>query len=251
MRGVGVAGHTFADSPAGDREWWRRAARPALARAELLMLAAFAFISVWVISINLWQVVVHGRVWTGTDGIYITDQMQYLGWVVSASHSGLIADLFVVQPTSAVYLQPAILISGALAAIGVPPTLALLIWKPVAVGAFFLAVRAMTVRSLPAPGLGARLAVIGLALFYGCFSSVYGQFGVVGDLFPGFLSWGYPFALMGVAAAVYGLLAYDRARAERRLRWVARPARRAGRLAASLAGRAVRPADRRRRTRQR
>ncbi len=219
MRGVGVAGHTFAEDPAGDRAWWRRPAQPRLARGEVLLLAAFAAISVWVVSLNLWQVVVHGRLWTGTDGIYITDQMQYLSWVVSASHTGLIADLFVVRPTSAVYLQPAFLVSGALAAVGVPAAVALLIWKPIAVGAFFLATRALIVRALPAPGLAARLAALALALFYGCFSSVYGQFSVVGDLFPGFLSWGYPFALMAVAAAVYGVLAYDRARAEGAVRW--------------------------------
>jgi hypothetical protein len=218
MRGVGVVDPTAAVLPALESEW-RGRARPPLERPEFLLLAAFALVSVWVLGLDLWQVVAHGRVWTGTDGVYISDQMQYLGWVTSASHSILVADLFVVHPTSAVYLQPAILVSGILAALGVPPALALLLWKPVAVGALFLAFRAYAVRGLVEPGRGPRVAVLALALFYGCFSSVYGSFGVVGDLFPGFLSWGYPFALMAVAAAIYALLSYDRARSEGRSAW--------------------------------
>jgi hypothetical protein len=193
-------------------EWSPATTRLRLDRLEWLLLGTFVVVSAWVIGLDLWQVVVHGRTWTGTDGVYITDQVQYLGWVVSASHSGLVANLFVVHPTSAVYLQPAILLSGMLAALGLPPTIALLIWKPIAVVAFFFAARALTVRVLRDPGRGARLVALTLALFYGCLTPIYGQIGVVGDLFPGFLSWGYPFALLAIAAMIYGLLSYDRAR---------------------------------------
>jgi hypothetical protein len=216
MRGVGVVSHDIAHLPVR-KSWSLRSRRPRFDRVELLLLAAFAVVSVWVIGLDLWQVVVHGRTWTGTDGIYITDQMQYLSWVVSAAHSGLIANLFVTRGTSAVYLQPAILISGALAAIGVPATIALLIWKPVAVLAFFFAARAITGRALRGRSRGARLAALTLALFYGCLSLVYGQISVVGDLFPGFLSWGYPFSLLAVAATIYSLLSYERARTASRV----------------------------------
>jgi hypothetical protein len=219
MRGVGVVGTSIADPPAVENRWRFARPRPPLERSELVLLAVFALTSVWVLGLDVWQVVAHGRIWTGTDGVYISDQMQYLGWVSSASHSGLVADLFVVRPTAAVYLQPAVLISGGLAAIGVQPSLALLLWKPVAVVSLFFAMRAYAVRGLDDAGPGPRLTVIALALFYGCFSSVYGNFGVVGDLFPGFLSWGYPFALMAVAAAVFALLSYDRARSEGRSSW--------------------------------
>ena len=41
-----------------------------------------------------------------------------------------------------------------------------------------------------------------LALFFGSFTIVYGSFGVIGDLFPGFLSWGYTFGLIALAAMV-------------------------------------------------
>jgi hypothetical protein len=186
-------------------------------RVELGLLGAFAAVSVWVLALDLWQVVVDGRVWTGTDGVYITDQMQYLGWIVSASHHLLVGNLFVLHPTPADYFQPAIALSGGLVALGLSPTLALLLWKPVAVVAMFLAARAYAHRALPEAGPGARQAVIALTLFYGSFAVIYGQVGVVGDLFPGFLAWGYPFALLGIAAGIFALLAHERARTERRL----------------------------------
>lgn len=219
MRGVGVESTTLADLPAVEPDWRPTPARPRLVASEWLLLAAFALCSVWVLGLDLWQVIEHGRVWTGTDGVYISDQMQYLGWVRSASQTGFVADLFVIHPTAAVYLQPAILVSGGLTALGVAPWLSLLLWKPIAVVALFLAIRAYALRGLTDRGRGPRLAVIALALFYGSFSDVYGHFSVVGDLFPGFLSWGYPFALMGVAAAVYGMLAYDRACSDGRAGW--------------------------------
>jgi hypothetical protein len=190
-----------------------------LDRAELLLLAAFGVVSVWVLALDLYQVIAHGRVWTGTDGMYVVDQLQYLSWIESAAHHGLVANLFVLHGTPADYFQPAISISGLLTAAGLAPTLVLLLWKPVAVLALFFAVRAYAAQALPDAGRGARLAVLALALFYGSFSVVYGQFGVVGDLFPGFLSWGYPFALLGTAVMVFALLGYSRARAEGRIAW--------------------------------
>ena len=64
--------------------------------------------SLWVLALDLYQVVVHGRVWTGTDGVYLVDQMQYLAWIQSASHHLLSANLFVLHGTPADYLQPAV-----------------------------------------------------------------------------------------------------------------------------------------------
>ena len=42
---------------------------------------------------------------------------------------------------------------------------------------------------------------------------------MLGDLFPGFLSWGYTFGLIALAAMVGGLLTHDRASRERRVAW--------------------------------
>jgi len=54
--------------------------------------------------------------------------------------------------------------------------------------------------------------VLVLALFFGCFTVVYGSVGVLGDLFPGFLSWGYTFGLLALAVMVWALVAYEDAR---------------------------------------
>ncbi len=188
-----------------------------LDRLELLVLGVFAAVSLWVIGLDLWQVAVHGRVWTGTDGVYIVDQMQYLAWIRSASHHLLVSNLFVLRGTPADYFQPAVAISGGLSALGIAPTLTLLLWKPVAVLGVFLAVRAYAHRSVA--GRWERLAVIVLGLFFGSFTVVYGSFGVIGDLFPGFLSWGYTFGLLALAAMVYALVVYDRAGKAGRLSW--------------------------------
>ncbi len=200
-------------------------------RLELALLAAFAGVSVWVLALDLWQVAAHGRVWTGTDGSYIPDQMQYLSWIVSASRHVLVSNLFVLHSTPADYFQPAIAISGGLTALGMAPTLALLVWKPVAVVALFCAVRAYACRGLGASTRGQRLAVIALALFFGSFTLFDRKLTVIGDLFPVFLSWGYPFALIAVAATIFALLAYDQARATHSFSW--RPAL-LGALAGSL-----------------
>jgi hypothetical protein len=186
-------------------------------RFELLLLGAFGLFSLWVLAIDLWQMVAHRLVWTGTDGFFIVDQMQYLAWIQSAAHHLLVANLFVLHGTPSDYFQPAVAISGAIAALGVAPWLALLLWKPVAVVGMFFAVRAFARRSLP--GSSQRRAALALGLFFGSFSVVYGSFGIVGDMMPTWLSWGYPFGLIAVALIAFALLAYDRARSEQRLAW--------------------------------
>jgi hypothetical protein len=170
---------------------------------ELLVLAVFAAVSGWVLALDVYQVIAHGRVWTGTDGLFIADQMQYLAWIRDASHHVLASDLFVINQTPHDYLQPAVLISGGLTALGVAPWLSLMLWKPVGVVGGFLAVRAYVRRMVQ--GRWAQLAALVLALFYG-------WFGTLGDAWLPFWSWGYPFGLMAIAAMVAGLVAYSRAR---------------------------------------
>ncbi|MDQ6842539.1 MAG: hypothetical protein M3025_08980, partial [Actinomycetota bacterium] len=48
---------------------------------DVAVLGVFAGVSLWILALDLWQVLAHGRVWTGTDGIYLVDQMQYLAWI--------------------------------------------------------------------------------------------------------------------------------------------------------------------------
>jgi hypothetical protein len=176
------------------------------------VLLAFGTVSVWVLALDLYQVVAHARIWTGTDGFYLTDQMQYLAWIRDASHHLLASNLFVLRPTTADYFQPAIAISGLVSALGVAPWLALLLWKPIAVGAAFYAVR--TYARLIVAGLLAQRSVLVLGLFFG-------SYGVIGDLWTGFWSWGYPFGLLSIAAMTGALVAYDRSRAANGRVWVA------------------------------
>ena len=101
---------------------------------ELGLLAVFAVVSVWVLGLDLWQVIVHGRDWTGTDGVYLVDQMQYLAWIRDASHHLLASNLFVLRnhagrllPAGDRYLRRVVRDRSP------RPWLSLLLWKPIAV----------------------------------------------------------------------------------------------------------------------
>jgi len=186
---------------------------------ELLVLGAFAAASMWVVALDLHRASVHGLVWTGTDGFYIVDQMQYLAWIREAAKHVLASNLFVLHPTAADYFQPAVAISGGLTALGVPAWLSLLLWKPVAVLAAFYGVRAYARDSLD--GIWARRVALVLGLFFGSITILYGSAGVLGDLFPTFLTWGYTFGLLAIALMLFALVVYSRLRdCGERARWM-------------------------------
>jgi hypothetical protein len=144
--------------------------RRRLDRFELWVLFAFAAFSIWVLALDLWQIVANGREWTGTDGIYVVDQMQYVAWIRDSSHHLLASNLWVLRSTPADYFQPGIVISAGLTVLGIAPWLTLLLWKPVAVVAFFFATREYVRRSVS--GLWSRRAALVLALFFGSFTVV-------------------------------------------------------------------------------
>lgn len=186
------------------------APRPRVDLFELAALTAFAAVSVWVLGLDLWQVIVHGREWTDTDGLFLSDQMQYLAWIQDASRHVLASDVFVVHRRPADYFQPLVVISGGLTALGMAPWLSLLVWKPIAVISGFFVVRAYARRCLT--GIWERRAALLLAVFFGAW-------GVIGDLWLPFWSWGYPFGLIAIAALAGALLLYDRAWSQNRLAW--------------------------------
>jgi len=189
-----------------------------LDRFEIGLLAVFGALSMWVVALDVWHAAADGLVWTGTDGYYIVDQMQYLSWIQSAAHHGLISNLFVLRSTPSDYFQPAILISGLITALGAAAWLSLLLWKPVAVLALFLATRAVVNRSFA--GGAQRRAALTLGLLFGSFTVIYGNLGIVGDMMPTWSSWGYPFGLLAVALMVFALVRYDRSRGSGRPDWV-------------------------------
>jgi hypothetical protein len=189
-----------------------------LDRFEIALLAAFGTMSMWVVALDVFHAARDSLTWTGTDGYYIVDQMQYLSWVQSAAHHGLISNLFVLRSTPSDFFQPAILISGAVAAVGVPSWLALLLWKPVAVVTLFLAMRAVVNRTFIVTVH--RNAALALGLLFGSFTVIFGVLGIVGDLMPTWLSWGYPFGLMAVALITFAVVRYDRMRVAGRPDWI-------------------------------
>ncbi|MBV9465283.1 MAG: hypothetical protein JO206_08535, partial [Solirubrobacterales bacterium] len=78
--------YAVAASTPGGAQVTLAATRRRIDPVELAVLAAFAAVSVWVLALDLWQVVAHGLVWTGTDGFFVIDQLQYLAWIRDASH---------------------------------------------------------------------------------------------------------------------------------------------------------------------
>jgi hypothetical protein len=168
---------------------------------DVTVLAAFAALSVWVLALYLVRVVGHDQPWPGTDGIFVGDQMMYLTWIQDASRHLLVSNLFVLRPTPHDYLQPAIVVSAALVRLGVAPWVALLAWQPVGVGCLFFAVRALARRLFA--GRVSRRAALVVALFGGSIGTY-----MFPDLWIGFWSWGYPFALLGLASAIASLLVY-------------------------------------------
>jgi hypothetical protein len=211
-----------------------RAGRPptlawaALGRGELAVLAVLAALSVWILSQDLLLAAQHGRVWTGTDGLLAQDQMQHLAWVRDVAGHGLASNLFVAEPRPHDYIQPVVAISAALTALGVAPWLAVLLWKPVAVGACFAAVRALV--SATVRGSRARVAVLALGLLYAGWGTVaarvldlhgFAWWAISNEIWLPFWSWGYPFALIAFAAMVAALLSYARDREAGRIGWAA------------------------------
>jgi hypothetical protein len=188
-----------------------------LDRFEAGLLALFGALSMWVVGSDLVIELTRGWHWTHTDGFFSGDQLQYLAWIQSSAHHGLVSDMFVLRGTPADYVQPAIMLSALLVRLGVASWLALMLWKPVAVLALFLAARALADHCLDRTF--DRRAALVLAVLFGSLSDVYGSVGVIGDMMPMWQSWGYPFGLIGVALITFGLLAYARARDGRRVSW--------------------------------
>jgi hypothetical protein len=101
---------------------------------------------------------------SGTDGVGAADHLQYLAWIRDAGEHGLISNLYDLEETDGVYLQPMWLISGLLWAVGLPIQLAYLIWKPFCVAVLFGGTLAYVRRLLD--GRGARVGALALALFF-------------------------------------------------------------------------------------
>jgi hypothetical protein len=57
-------------------------------------------------------------------------------------------------------------------------------------------------------------------VLFGSFTVIFGALGIVGDMMPMWLTWGYPFGLMAVALTVFAVIRYDRMRVAGRPDWI-------------------------------
>jgi hypothetical protein len=193
--------------------------------AERAILVLFALLSVWPLAFLVKQALTGSLVWTGTDGLHVSDQVQYLNWIRDAGEHILISNHYELGSTQASFLHPGFLLTGLVSDLGVAPWLAYLLWKPVMVVALFLAVRAYMHRTIATRG--ARIAALILGLFFvptAAFISswllgrpnVY-LLGVEVELWPGTWLWGYAFTVLAVAAIPAALLLFERDRARGRI----------------------------------
>lgn len=194
-----------------------------LGAAEWVLLALFGGLSMWLLVTLAWRSRTTGLAWTGTDGPYLGDQMQYLGWVRDASDNLLIGNPFRLERTGEFFVHPGLAVSGVLNRLGLPPALAYLVWKPVAVVVLFLAVRTYVRRLIP--DAVPRYVAMALALFAFAPMPRLAAFLDLGpkegpfyyqpmalDMWPGLYLWGYPFTAIAVALIPITLLLYERAR---------------------------------------
>jgi hypothetical protein len=202
------------------------AARPARFRPDWFdagVLVALGALACFTTAVLLWRS--RGPlVWTGTDGPYLGDQMQYLGWIRDSADHGLIGNPFVLEDRAHSFAHPGLLLSGLLARLGVPAAAAYLLWKPVAVVALFVAARAFVrhhTTSVATRRAALVLALLALSpvpalvtwldLAVGPADRIRLQ-AIAFDLWPSLYLWGYPFTALAVAAMVGSLLTYERDR---------------------------------------
>jgi len=189
---------------------------------DVAAFVALVALSLWTVALLVRRGHLLGLTWTGTDGPYVVDQMQYLGWIRDSAHHVLIGDPYQLGASTHDFLHPGLAISGMLNRLGMGAWLAYLIWKPVAVLAFFSAARAFVHRLIP--GTAARRFALVIALFFvspvaylavllrwrGSGAALLHPYAL--EMWPGLYFWGYPFTAIAVALVPATLLAYERAR---------------------------------------
>lgn len=199
-------------------------------RFDVAVAAALAALSMWTVALLVRRGHALGLSWTGADGRYVTDQMQYLGWIRDSAHHVVIGNPYQLEPSDHYFLHPGLAISGLLNRVGVGAWLAYLVWKPVAVMALFAAARAYAHRVLP--GTAQRRFALVLALFFvSPVSYLAATFGwhwsgalahpYALEMWPGMYLWGYPFTAIAVALLPATLLSYERARQRGRVGTIA------------------------------
>lgn len=195
--------------------------RRALDRFDAAALATLSLLSVAVLAALLVRVWAKGGLVTGSDGMLVADQLQYLDWLRQAGEHVTAGNQFDMLPGPRRFLHPGVLISGLLHRAGLGLAASYLVWKPVAVAALF-AGALLYVRRFVDRAMDRRLALV-IALFGA--SPVAALVGWAGwshrfhfdfmarELWVGNYLWGYLFTAIAVGLLPLGLLAYERGRA--------------------------------------
>lgn len=194
---------------------------------DLVVVLLFAGLSIWV-WVSLWNRSGPNKIWTGTDGPFLGDQMQFLGWIADSARHVLVNNPFRSTRSAGVFLHPGVVISGLAVRLGFSPAAALLAWTPVAVIVLFVTIRAY-IRKLLGGTAQRRVALV-LALFYVSPTTLVtdhitwltlgDRLGLKTDtteMWPGLYLWGYPFTALAVALMPACLLAYGRDRTSGRI----------------------------------
>jgi hypothetical protein len=199
-----------------------------LDRFELGALAALAALSVAVLAGLLIRVWTKGGIVTGSDGLLVIDQLQYLNWLRQAGDHLLIGNLYELHSAPGVtwhrsFLHPGLVVSGLLHRAGLGLAASYLVWKPVAVAALFAGALLYVRRFLDHTG-DRRLALV-VALFGASpIAALVAWTGTGGaarefdfdffarELWPGNYLWGYLLTAIAVGLLPLALLAYERGR---------------------------------------
>jgi hypothetical protein len=127
-----------------------------------------ALLAIWTFAPVVWLLTrTHsGDLYTGADGPFAGDALQYLSWIRESGTNLLVANRFDLSPARHVFLHPLFALSGLLWKAGLPLQAAYLAWKPVAVVSVVAAVAAYARRLLPGRRRDQAVALaLGLFLF--------------------------------------------------------------------------------------
>ncbi|MEI6446951.1 MAG: hypothetical protein WCO96_03595 [Actinomycetes bacterium] len=199
--------------------------RGLLSRGEMLLGIAYAAVGFAILAALL----ASGNTLTGGENAVAADQLQYLSWVVSASHNWTIDSLWTIPPQEgSAFFHLGFLTSGLLHKAGLGVIASYQVWKPVSIAVIFIAFLLYVRRLLPAGGQ--RTAALALGLFglspAGAiigFNQLATERGLqsdlefaAGELFAPSWQWGYMMTAIAVGLMVLGLLVAERAlRAEK------------------------------------
>jgi hypothetical protein len=181
-------------------------------------------LAVWTAAPLAWLLIRAARdhlVFTGSDGPFPADQLQYLAWIRDYSHHLLAGDRYEIPAGTHDFLQPMFLVSGGLLKAGLSPQAAYLVWTPVALLALAGGFGAYVFRLVATPG--ARAAGLFLALFFAAPAAPllhWGDFGpsdlkaqtavLAGETFAAGKLWGYAATAIAVGLMPIALLALER-----------------------------------------